>query len=231
MIDIDWSDQTEGENGFIEEDLVLNPKYDKSEIYSFVINTLYSPHEEKYYIERVTSLYNKYIRFPVDTQKLAIEKILSGEKCIVLTSGDRQFEFHPFDILYIQFTRVISNFINRSNLKFQEFQDYDLVISEIWTNIIENLNKYNPNKSKPITFIVTIALNKITDLCRKSESRGKYNTELSPTKWLNLYEPDFVPELIHDIDLYNLIDEEISDPVERKVFIYRYIYNMTLQET
>lgn len=81
-----------------------------------------------------------------------------------------------FNTIYNKYYSVIFNYIN---LKL----NYKQVIAEELTNDVflkayEHLNSFDPSKGKVLTWLLTIATNKITDNWRTLENRNKANTTL-----------------------------------------------------
>lgn len=81
-----------------------------------------------------------------------------------------------FNTIYNKYYSVIFNYIN---LKL----NYKQVIAEELTNDVflkayEHLSSFDPSKGKVLTWLLTIATNKITDNWRTLENRNKANTTL-----------------------------------------------------
>lgn len=174
------------------QEVIVNGFFTPSEAYKLAMDTLYSPKDDQFYINKVVSLHEKCIKFPVRIQIEAIEAIQNQVEIIQVEIKGEVFDFRPFDILYIQFSRLIDRKIRVAY--YPNIQDYEDSFSYIWEQVYKNLYKYNPTIASPSTFISDIVWKRFISRGRILATEVKHTVEITEFAWESTKVPRSEPD-------------------------------------
>ena len=134
------------------------------------------------------------------------------------------------ETLYNKYRKIVKDYILS---KYSTYYDIDDDVSEIMIKIFLNLRKFNHNKSKFKTWVITITKNYIIDKWRIS-SRVK-NESLSSCDYSNSYfttsnaTTDLTPCAFENINTLNFISTQIS-PSDYTLLEMKYIQGYNYNE-